>query len=62
MAGDAKGLGHQAGEVNTLETDCLKGFYTGYIVFLFCYKYMQMQNAETTYFVFLILKFDKYDL
>ena len=31
-------------------------------VFLFCYKYMQMKNAESKYFVLLILTTDKYDL
>ena len=30
---------------------------TGYIVFLFCYKYMQTQNAKTKYVVLLILAF-----
>ena len=57
MAGDANGLGHQySGD------RLLKGLYTGYIAFLFCYKYMQVQNAGTKYFVLLILTFDEYDL
>ena len=40
-----------------------EGVLHSLFVFLFCYKYMQMKNAETKYFVLLILiTIDKYDL
>ena len=39
-----------------------EGVLHSLFVLLFCYKYMQMKNAETKYFALLILPIDKYDL